>query len=147
MTLELTQQEADTLLGIEKYCRDSSPYVFSDISGSLRIPLSSEDNREEFSLDIYRGKIELIKTTYQNRARKTSVLARIDIGGSPHRNPDGQEISCPHLHLYREGYADKWAHEIPDGFSDISDAWQVLQDFMGYCNIVEKPNVKKGLFE
>lgn len=146
MSLELTQREADILLGIEKYCIDNNQFVFSDVSGSLRIPLLSKDNREEFSLDIYRGKIELIKNTYQNRARKTFILIRIDIGGSPHRNPDGQEISCPHLHLYKEGYADKWAYEIPDSFADVSDAWQVLQDFMEYCNIVGKPDIQKGLF-
>jgi len=49
--------------------------------------------------------------------------------------------------LYREGYADKWAYSIPDGvFSNIADPWQVLQDFMSYCNIVRPPNFQRGLF-
>ena len=145
MSLELTQQEADSLLEMEKKRFDDQQYLFSDISGSLRIPLRSQNDREEFSLDIYRGKIELIKNTYQNRGRKTVVLARLDIGGPPHRNPDGEEIACPHLHLYREKYGDKWAVTVPDNFTDISDAWQSLQDFMSYCNITTKPDIQKGL--
>ena len=145
MSLELTQQEADSLLAMEKKRVDNQQHLFSGINSSLRIPLRSQDGREEFSLDIYRGKIELLKNTYQNRSRNTIVLARLDIGGSPHRNPDGQEMGCPHLHLYREGHGDKWAFAVPDNFTDSSDAWQSLQDFMNYCNITTKPDIQKGL--
>lgn len=53
----------------------------------------------------------------------------------------------PHLHLYREGYGDKWAVEVPDGIlSNPADAWQVLHDFMRYCGVVEQPNIVRGLF-
>ncbi|KJU85379.1 prophage protein [Candidatus Magnetobacterium bavaricum] len=38
------------------------------------------------------------------------ILLRLCFGGHPHRNPDDTEISSPHLHRYREGYADKWAY-------------------------------------
>ena len=145
MSLELTQQEADSLLAMEKMRTDDQQHLFSGINSSLRIPLRSQDGREEFSLDIYRGKIELLKNTYQNRARNTIVLARLDIGGSPHRNPDGQEIGCPHLHLYKEEYGDKWAFVVPNNFINASDAWQSLQDFMNYCNITTKPDIQKGL--
>lgn len=48
--------------------------------------------RENFLLDIRRGKIDLLKATNQNRARQTIVLVRLDLGGAPHRNPDGEEI-------------------------------------------------------
>ena len=145
MSLELTQQEADSLLAMEKMRIDDQQHLFSGINSSLRIPLKSQDGREEFSLDIYRGKIELLKNTYQNRARNTIVLARLDIGGSPHRNPDGQEIGCPHLHLYKEEFGDKWAVTVPNNFTNVSDAWQSLQDFMNYCNITRKPDIQKGL--
>ncbi|MFW9280162.1 DUF6978 family protein [Glaesserella parasuis] len=26
-------------------------------------------------------------------------MVRLDIEGPPHRNPDGEEIICPHIHL------------------------------------------------
>lgn len=74
------------------------------------------------------------------------VLARLDFN-APHRNPDDSEVSVPHLHLYREGYGDRWAIEVPPGLlKDPSDAWQVLLDFMAYCAIVQPPTITRGLF-
>ena len=74
------------------------------------------------------------------------VLVRLDFGGAPHRNPDGKEILSPHLHIYREGFGDKWAFEIPtDKFSHIEDPWETLQDFMQYCNIIDPPNIQRGI--
>lgn len=74
------------------------------------------------------------------------ILARLDFGGAPHRNPDGEEIGSPHLHLYREGYGDKWAFPVPDHhFANPNDPWLALQDFMRFCNIVEPPVIRQGL--
>ena len=73
-------------------------------------------------------------------------MCRLDLG-VPHRNPDGEEIPAPHLHIYREGYDDKWAYPLPqDTFTNIDDKWQIFLDFMKYCNIVDAPNFKRGLF-
>ena len=67
--------------------------------------------------------------------RENCSPLRLDYGGPLHRNPDGEEIPCPHLHIYREGYGDKWAVPIPTQDSpNIHDHWQTLQDFMRYCN-------------
>jgi hypothetical protein len=108
----------------------------------------SNDKRENFLLDIRRGRIDLLKATYQNRARQTVVLVRLDLGGAPHRNPDGEEIACLHLHVYRESYGTKWAKSIPlDEFPNSEDLWKTLQDFMGYCNITKLPNIQKGIDE
>ncbi len=72
------------------------------------------------------------------------ILARLDLGGPPHRNPDGQEILCPHLHLHREGYGDKWAYPLPVDFTNPNDAWLILNEFMDYCNIVDKPDIRRN---
>ena len=126
---------------------DDDVYEYPDLGGSLRIPLTSEDKREEFMVDITRGKIEIAKSTLQNRARQVIILLRLDYRGPLHRNPDGEEIPYPHLHIYREGYSDKWAVPIPThDFPNIHDHWQTLQDFMKYCNITDKPKITKGLF-
>jgi hypothetical protein len=146
MSLLLTQQEADALLALDKHYHGSERFSFPSLGGALRIPLHSDDNREEFSLDITRGRIELRKNTFQSRARKAVILARIDIGGPPHRNPDGEEIACPHLHLYREGWGDKWAMPLPDVFTNHADAWQTLEEFMAFCNVVTRPPILKELF-
>jgi hypothetical protein len=145
--LNLTQSEADALIAMEKYCINEEQWDYPSLGGSISVPLQSQDKREEFFLDISRGKIDLKKTKYQNRARHVVVLVRVDLGGSPHRNPDDTEVATPHLHLYREGYGDKWATPLPgDSFSNVADLWQVLQDFMRFCNIIEPPYIRRGLF-
>lgn len=144
--VQLTQAEADALLAMEKHRIDDSPHSYPLFGGRLTVPLLSPDRREQFFLDIVRGRIDLSKVTYQNRARSVVILARLDIAGPGHRNPDGAEIPCPHLHLYREDYADKWAIPAPSiAFSDPSELWQTLEDFMRYCNVTKTPLIQKAL--
>ncbi len=144
---ELSQSEADGLLRLEKYRVNDTEHELPDLGGRLSIPLESEDKREQFFLDISRGRIELSKQTLQNRARKIVVLARLDIGGPPHCNPDGEEMPCPHLHINREGYGTKWAIPLPAGdFTDSDDTWKTLFEFMEFCRVTRKPNFRRGLF-
>lgn len=145
--INLTQSEADALINMEKVRVDDQNCDYPGLGGRITIPLTSRNKRENFLLDVSRGKIDLLKGTYQDRALQMVVLIRLDFGVQPHRNPDGQEIPSPHLHVYREGYGDKWAAPIPaQDFTNIQDLWQTLQDFMKYCNIVEPPNIQRGLF-
>ncbi|MDI6788671.1 MAG: hypothetical protein QME51_09895 [Planctomycetota bacterium] len=145
--INLTQAEADALIALEKHRIDDTPYDYPAQGGAICIPLISTDKRENFLLDISRGKIDLLKGKYQNRVRKVVVLVRLDFGGQPHRNPDGQEIASPHLHIYREGYGDKWASTVPQqSFSNVSNLWQTLTDFIHFCNIVTPPIIDRGLF-
>jgi len=146
-TTDLRQEEADALIALSKFKINNDPHNYTGTSGSLVVPLTSEDRREDFLLDIYRGRIDLLKGTYQTRGRQIIVLARLDFGGAPHRNPDGIEVPSPHLHLFREGFGDKWAIPLPiDAFPNISDLWKTLDDFMRYCNVVDQPNIVRGLF-
>ena len=143
----LTQAAAEALIALEKRRVDAQEWDYPDFGGRITIPLVSVDRREQFLLDLRRSGLDLAKGTYQNRARLIVVLVRLDFGGSPHRNPDGNRVESPHLHLYREGYGDKWAFPVPgERFQDLSDAWQTLKDFMAYCNIVERPAIRQGLF-
>lgn len=141
----LPQSDADALLQMEKIRANSAAVAFPDLGGRIEVPLVSRDHRESFSLDINRKRIALT-TGYQTRGRQTIVLARLDFA-APHRNPDGAEIGVPHLHLYREGYGDRWAYPVPEGMlSEPGNARQVLQDFMAYCRIVDVPDIRFGLF-
>lgn len=145
--MDLTQAEADALIAMPKVKVNDDAWDYPGAGGSLSIPLASQDKREQFLLDISRARIDLKKGKYQNRARQIVVLVRLDFGGSLHRNPDGQEIPCPHLHLYREGSGDKWAFAVPAAnFLKIDDYWQTLKDFMTFCNVVEPPALNQGLF-
>jgi hypothetical protein len=145
--MDITQTEAESLISMEKFRVDEIEYEYPSFGGMVRVPLISIDKREEFILDIRKSRIELVKGTYQNRARQVIILIRLDFGGHPHRNPDGEEIPSPHLHIYREGYGDKWAYPVPaDKFSNLSDLWQTLLDFMDFCNIINKPRFRRDLF-
>ena len=145
--MELSQTDADDLISMEKQGVQEEQYQYPGTGGSLIVPLRSVEGHEYFLLDISRGQINLLKGKYQNRARQTVILLRLDYGGGAHRNPDGEEIPCPHLHSYKEGYGDKWASELPaDYFSDINDPWQTLNDFLHYCNVTRLPDIERGLF-
>jgi hypothetical protein len=143
----LTQVEAEALLAMEKVKASDEETEYPALGGSITLPLQSLDGREQFLLDISRSQIDLLKGKYQSRAQHTIILARLDFGGPPHRNPDGAVIPCPHLHLYKEGWGDKWAAPVPaDRFTNLSDLWQTLQEFMSFCHITDPPVIRKGLF-
>ena len=147
MDLSLTQADADALLAMEKHRLDDTTYDYPALGGSLRIPLQSADRRESFVLDVNRSQINLAKGTYQNRSRAVVILARLDFGGAPHRNPDDSEAACPHLHVYREGYGDRWAYALPSGqFTTAGDPWTLLLEFMQFVNVSVPPDVRRGLF-
>ena len=143
---DLTQSEADALIALEKHRVDDRVWDYPGLGGGISIPLTSIDKREHFVLDLRRGRIDLAKGSYQNRGRRVVPLVRLCFGGPPHDNPDGVEIESPHLHVYREGYSDKWAFPVPgDRFTNLADRWQTFRDFQAFCNIVQPPNVRQGL--
>jgi len=145
--ISLTQEEADALIAMEKVRETDQTWDYPSLGGTISIPLLSANKRERFLLDVRRSRIDLLKGMYQNRAREVVVLVRLDFGGAPHRNPDDEEIGCPHLHRYREGFGDKWAVSVPKAaFPNIRDLWQTLEDFMRYCNITRPPIIRRELF-
>ena len=144
--INLTQAEADALISMPKVKENEDKWSYPGIGRAVSIPLVSSDRRERFMLDISRGQINLLRGKYQNRARQMVILVRLDFGGTPHRNPDGEEIASPHLHIYREGFGDKWATPVTkNDFPDITDLWHTFEDFMQYCNIVMPPNIQREL--
>ena len=87
----LSQAEADALFEMQKYQADSAEYRFPPIGGKCAVPLVSADRRERFVLDIRKKSMEIAKGTFQSR-QQSVILARLDFGGRPHRNPDDEEI-------------------------------------------------------
>lgn len=145
--MNLTQAEADALIAMEKHRANEDRNDFPMGGQSLALPLQSADKREQFMLDLSRGRIDLLKVKMQNRGRQVVALVRLDMSGAPHRNPDGVEIPAPHLHIYREGFGDKWAVPVPaDHFHDLQDVWTTLENFLSFCHITQPPNIEKGLF-
>jgi len=151
----LTQSEAEALITLPKIKNSDDNYDFPLPGDFLNIPLSSQDEHENFLIDINRGSIRLTKCTYQERYQTIIILIRLDLDGPPHTNPEvvdvplhhltpynGQTIDCPHLHLYVEGFMAKWAIPAPnDEFSDTTNLYKTLQDFFRYCNVVVPPKI------
>lgn len=146
--IEISQAEADALIAMEKQpVDDEKEWNFPSPGEALNIPLTSTDKRDNFNLDVTRGRIKLTKATYQNRARQAIILMRLDLDGPPHRNPDAEEIPCPHLHIYREGYGDKWAIPAPANlYPNTLDLFSTFDAFMRQCYITKLPIIQKGLF-
>ncbi len=145
--IDLTQAEADSLIAMEKHRVSDEQFSFPVPGGRLAIPLQSPDRRELFTMDVTRSGIKLTKATFQNRGRKVVVLLRLDIDGALHRNPDGVEVPCPHLYVYREGYADKWAVPAPPGLVAVDGSLHsTVGMFMQRCNVTQVPIIQQGLF-
>lgn len=138
MEADISQTIAEFLIKLKKIPVANNDYKFPNQQYcKLSIPLKSEDGRHNFMLDINRNKINLSKITYQNRTRTNIILVRLDLNGAPHRNPNGDEVSGTNIHIYKEGFNDKIAEELPEEFKDIkyNDIKEFLKTFMQYCNI------------
>ncbi|MDQ3020868.1 MAG: hypothetical protein M3R36_09900 [Bacteroidota bacterium] len=160
MAIFLTQDEADYLFDLEKIPLDKVTLNFPETANKTSVMFTSLDKREKFIFDITRAYIKINKITYQKRARKSFVLRRLDINGSPHKNPEvedvpleilepynAKEIACPHLHIYVEGFHHKWAIPAEIFFSDLNNSFDnILKDFFKYCNVTNIPPIQNVLF-
>ena len=136
----LTQAEANQLMQMTK--RFVSPPASISIPPGLdeSFELISLDERERFLLDVWRGTLRLTKLKFQNRVRTVIVLARLDVDGAPHTNPDGEKLAGTHVHFFREGYDDKWAYPVdPKVFTLLSDPETTFQQFCAFCKIESPP--------
>ncbi len=132
----LTQAEADVLLAMPKRPLSDGLHEFPSRGGRLFVPLVSHDGREDFALDVSRDNIDLAKAKYQHRARRVVPLARLDLNGRPHTNPDGRPMPRTHLHLYREGFGLAWAFPVPaESYGQPGDLGAALDDFLRFCNV------------
>jgi hypothetical protein len=151
--MSLTQLEADHLLAMEKGFASADTVQFN-----MSVPfqdthdLRSRDRRELFLLDVERGGRTHARLKFQTRARRTVVLARIDIEGKAHRNLShyphrpGERITGVHIHIYREGFDDRVAY-LPEDLA----AFQVpayphdldwFTAFLDFCNIIDRPDIQ-----
>ncbi|WP_218837877.1 DUF6978 family protein [Candidatus Methanoperedens nitratireducens] len=149
----LTQDEANILIGLPKVKKYDDIYAFPSPGDTLMVPVISQNGLENFLIDINRGRIQITKCTYQERHQERTILLRLDIDGPPHHNPyvetlplpdlepyNGRIIPCPHVHLYVEGFMDKWAIPAPtDKFPNTIDLFKTIEDFLDYCNVIDKP--------
>jgi len=139
----LTQTEADQFIQMVKHFVRAPASITIPPGADETYELASVDDRENFLLDVWRGTLRLTKLKFQNRVRTAIVLVRLDVDGAPHTNPDGQRLSGTHLHLFKEGYDDRWAYPVDSSmFTLLSDAGATFQEFCSFCKIESPPPVQ-----
>lgn len=141
----LSQAAADNLARIAKQIT-SAKVLFVPASGDHAAWEASTADREEFHLHMRRGRKVTTQVTLQERYETNEILLRLDMDGPTHANPDGTLVPTPHLHIYQEGYDDKWAYSIPSDL-DISkgDPVQILINFLRYCGVMPIPPMQGGV--
>ncbi|TSA27051.1 MAG: hypothetical protein D4R67_06730, partial [Bacteroidetes bacterium] len=108
--------------------------------------INAVKTKDTFILDFYRGSFELLKYTYNKRYRQIIILLRYDAKGR-HANPDGENFDGPHVHIYKEGFDDKFAYPASDiGIEESDDMETVLVKFLRYCNVKSIPSIQTTMF-
>lgn len=133
----LSQKQVDDLLAMLKLLTKAGPIEFPQSGSFKQFDVKSDDGREAFIIDVNRrGKIKATKCTYQERYQVVEILLRLDVDGPPHENPDGTVVPCPHMHVYREGYAAHWAFPLePAVFTDTGP----FADTQGIPGVLQGP--------
>jgi hypothetical protein len=145
--MAITQLEYDYLISQDKEFDDlMNPIALGPPPIQWTRKINSLINTDTFLLDFYRGSIELIKYTYNKRYRQTIILLRYDNAGR-HTNPDGQEFNGPHVHLYCEGYNDKFAFSVTQISINASDKLEtVLRKILYFCNVKRIPIIEIPMY-
>lgn len=143
----ITQAEYDFLMGQDKTFEDPiTPIQLGPAPLQWVRQINSLTSKEVFLLDFYRGSFELSKYTINKRHRQTVIMLRYDNGGR-HTNPDGILFEGPHVHLYREGFNDKFAFPMSEvNVSSTDTMEEVFKKILHFCNIKQVPTIKVSMF-
>lgn len=138
----LTQSEADSLITSLKTLLLKKKIINFPNPGESLLLECKDGNNNKYLIDVTRGRRKPTKGTFQTRYNKSTILLRVDIDGPPHDNPDGQEVECPHIHIYTEGFDDKWAYPLDQKLkTNPDDLIEVLIDFFTYNNISNRHEI------
>ena len=144
--MSITQEEFDYLIKQEKVFDELDPIELAPPPMEWTRSLTAPETKEKFLLDFFRSGFELTKYTYNKRFRQTIILVRYDSMGR-HTNPDGVTFNGPHVHLYREGFNDKFAFPVSELGIDDNDRMNiVLEKLLTYCNVTTTPMITPPLY-
>lgn len=126
MAIELTTQEGEKLIALLKVAEEKGISIdWKFIEGQNKYSIDFIAISHEIDSDVkFRLKgNKRDKISFALLLNGTNlVLARIDKGW--HTNPDGTKVSGVHIHIYQEGYNDKWAYSIDNfNFDDASGSF------------------------
>ena len=137
----LKQEEFEKLLKLPKTFSTVEKLEISNAPSNWTRKVISTESKDEFLIDFYRGSYDLTRFTINKRYKTNIILLRFDSGGM-HKNPDGKIIKGAHIHIYKEGFDDKFAYPITD-FGITENNFTIKEIFiilLKFCNFVEIPN-------
>lgn len=145
--MSLTQAEYEYLMNQDKeFDNLNEPMQLGPPPIKWTRQINSLSTNDIFLFDFYRGSFELTRYTFNKRYRQTIILVRYDNGGK-HTNPDGQLFDGPHVHLYREGYNDKFAYPISEiGINETDSIENKLKKILQFCNVKNFPSIEVPMF-
>jgi len=160
----LSPQEVLRLINLEKVCVEDGSRSLHE--SKFTCDMTSTNGREIFQLDFSRGKIDL-RYKMQTRHNTIYSLLRLDIGSSTYHDNPRVHIECeeddpfysvhkeyigyhfavgePHMHIFRDGFGDRWAYPIPAEFENIENLNSTFEAFMKFSNIIKGPRTYKGI--
>lgn len=141
---DLTDAEARILIELEKVATDKRIDIpVGAKKEHLNLARTEEPNDNIMRIYIKRGKRNINKCSFNVVYNKSITLLRLDIEpGRLHQNPDGRDVPNPHLHIYRDGYDDRYAIPAPECFTDTSNLAQSLYDLLGYSKVINRDEVE-----
>lgn len=141
---KLTTAEADRIIKMLK-CSLVDAINFPNKGKEQEFDVTGESDKDIFSINIYRAKIQPFKYNYGARIKKNGiVLLQLHINPtSVHYNPDGKKISGSHWHIYTEGFDRKYAFPAEDIGSDefVENTIKFFKKF----NIIDQPEIQYQL--
>lgn len=133
--MTLTQEKFNELMSLEKFI-EAKKYLLPGQNEKNSVSVSDVNGYEKFILDVNRkGSFEnkcTIQTRYINEG--TTIIVCLDINGPEHMNPDGRILSRNHIHIYKEGFEDKYAYDLDEFDWDLfQNIFSLILLFADYC--------------
>ena len=138
---DLTQNEADELIQVDKIFEDNSPIVMDRPYKQERKLFSVVNHLDVFYLNMNETAIEFGKYSVNNRFFQIPLVRICIDKDSVHENPDGRLIKGSHLHVYKQEFGDKFADDLSHYEITATNSVQILAQFLAFCHI-EKIEIK-----
>lgn len=109
--------------------------------------LVNDNSKNSYNLHLNYGRIDVDKvsiTTVHNESGK--VLVRLDLNPRKHINPDGTIVDTDHVHIYKEGYDERFAYpldseEFKNIFPDKENMALLLKSYLDFIKTISIPEI------
>lgn len=109
--------------------------------------LNSNDGKNTYNLYLSYGKINIEKISINTVHKQSNkVIVRLDLGNQRHINPDGTIITSDHIHIYKDGYDEKFAYTLDSNefkslFPDRKDRTALLKAYLEFIKVMSIPKI------